>query len=250
MFKKLWLLIAASSALVLVGCNSWWSASAPVAEQVAEISGYQPYKLASVEQAVEQGKDVAVFFHGATCGSCAKLDADIKANSAKIPADTVIFNADWDDNQDLAVEYGVDKYHTVTMVTNGKKNVKGIFELDSLLGELDGSTPQAAAPAPAAVSNYMPYKLASVEQAVEEGKNVAVFFHGATCGSCAKLDADIKANSAKIPADTVIFNADWDDNQDLAVEYGVDKYHTVTMVTNGKKNVKGIFDVDGIVGNL
>lgn len=66
--------------------------------------------------------------------------------------------------------------------------------------------------------------------AAAEGKKTAVFFHGATCGSCAKLDANIKANSAAIPNDVVVFNADRDENQELAKEYGVDKYHTVSFL--------------------
>ncbi len=249
MINKIGLVCLISSTLVLAWCNSWSnSASAPnptpVVEKVAQVTWYQPYKLASVEKAIEEGKKTAVFFHGATCGSCAKLDANIKKNVSKIPWDVAIFNADWDENQDLAVEYGVDKYHTVTMVTNGKKNVKGLFELDDLLSELDWVNQ---------VNNngvYAKYDVVSFDKAVEEGKKVAVFFHGATCGSCAKLDANIKENVSKIPWDVAIFNADWDENQDLAVEYGVDKYHTVTMITNGKKNVKWLFELNDLVKSL
>ena len=63
---------------------------------------------------------------------------NIIENAASIPDDVVIFNADWDDNQALAAEFGATSYHTVTMVTNEGKNVKGLFELDDLLSELDG----------------------------------------------------------------------------------------------------------------
>jgi len=57
-----------------------------------------------------------------------------------------------------------------------------------------------------------------------------VFFHSKTCGSCAKLDANITANAAEIPADVAIFKADRDSNQDLAAELNVDKYHTVSFL--------------------
>jgi len=85
---------------------------------------------------IKNGKKVAVFFCGATCGSCAKLDADIKENVANIPENVVVLNADWHDNQDLAAQYNVDTYHTVTMVTNNAKNVKGLFTLQDLLADL------------------------------------------------------------------------------------------------------------------
>ena len=101
-----------------------------------EVGMYDTYSPATLASAVEDGKKVAVFFHGATCGSCATLDADIKDNIANIPGDVVVLNADWDDNQELAEEYGVAKYHTVTMVTNDKKNVGNLFTLDDLVAEL------------------------------------------------------------------------------------------------------------------
>jgi thioredoxin-like negative regulator of GroEL len=67
-------------------------------------------------QAVVEEKDIAVFFHSKTCGSCAKLEADILANVGSIPGDVKILKADRDENQDLASTFNVDKFHTVAYV--------------------------------------------------------------------------------------------------------------------------------------
>ncbi len=100
-------------------------------------NGYVAFNEAEFKKAQAAGKDVAVFFHSKTCGSCAKLDGDIAANAAKIPSDTMIMKADWDENQDLAAQWGVDKYHTVSVVDgNSVKNVKGLFTLDEVMANL------------------------------------------------------------------------------------------------------------------
>ena len=131
--------------LILVGCGGGWSTADAVptpSAQVAKVapaanSNYIPYSESAVKLAMAEGKKTAVFFHGATCSSCAKLDANIKENLTDIPADVAIFNADWDDNQDLAKEYNVAKYHTVSYLDDSgvAKNVWGLFELDDLVAE-------------------------------------------------------------------------------------------------------------------
>ncbi len=132
-------LVAVSFAwLLLAGCGTWGTAKNLPEAKVAQAevsSNYRPYDAAAVKLAVSEGKKTAVFFHGATCGSCAKLDADIKANVANIPSDMVVFNADWDKNQALAKEYGVPKYHTVSYVSDKglDKNVTGLFTLNDLV---------------------------------------------------------------------------------------------------------------------
>ena len=253
--KSLTIAWVALWSLFMVGCSTGTpSANNAVDQEAVQVSGYAPYSASAVNLAVSQGKKTAVFFHGATCGSCAKLDANIKANVANIPSDVVVFNADWDDNQDLAVKYGAPKYHTVTYLNNDgsvAKNVWGLFELDKLVGEF--AAPQAAAPAAKVATNYVPYSESAVKLAASQGKKTAVFFHGATCGSCAKLDANIKENVANIPSDVVVFNADWDDNQDLAADYEVAKYHTVSYLNDDgsvAKNVTGLFELDKLVGEF
>lgn len=78
-----------------------------------------------------------------------------------------------------------------------------------------------------------------------------MFFHSKTCGSCAKLHADIEVNAADIPDDVVIMKTDWDENQDLAKKFNVDKYHTVAFIDgDSSTNVKGLFTLDEVVENF
>ena len=66
-----------------------------------------------------------------------ELDADILANVGNISSDTVVFNADWDTNQELAKEYAVPKYHTVSYLSKDglEKNITGLFTLADLVKE-------------------------------------------------------------------------------------------------------------------
>lgn len=90
--------------------------------------------------------------------------------------------------------------------------MKGLFELKDLVAQFDTPAPKKA------VENYKTYSSNKVKVAMAEGKKAAVFFHSKTCGSCAKLDANITANGTDIPSDLVVFKADWDANQKLAAE--------------------------------
>lgn len=106
----------------LIGCGQSSNTQPTAVNQpastidVVNAANYELYSPSVAQAAMNDGKDIAVFFHSKSCGSCAKLDADIMANAEMIPEDTVILKADWDENQDLAVQYGVDKYHTVAFM--------------------------------------------------------------------------------------------------------------------------------------
>jgi thioredoxin-like negative regulator of GroEL len=201
-----------------------------------------------VQDAEEAGKNIAVFFHEKNCGSCAKLDGDITANAKNIPSDTVILKADWDDNQALARQLKVDKYHTVAFINadGTSDNVKGLFTLDDLVDAGAEVVEKTIS------SNYELYTEDAVLKAEKEGKDVAVFFHSKSCGSCATLDADIVANASDIDSDVVILKADWDENQDLAAQYGVTGYHTVAYMNDDDSttNVKGLFTLNDVLSNF
>ncbi len=102
---------------------------------------YDAFVPSDMEKSLADGKKTAVFFHSKTCSSCAKLHKNIMETD--IPQDVQIFKADRDtDNvQELAKEYWVDKYHTVSYPGWGEdgkpKNVKGLFDLSSLIGEFE-----------------------------------------------------------------------------------------------------------------
>lgn len=98
------------------------------------------------------------------------------------------------------------------------------------------------------ITNYGIYSPAAVAKAKQENKDVALFFHSKTCGSCAQLNKDIEANGEELPEDLVVLKTDWDDYQALAKQYNVEKYHTVAFLDGDtSNNVKGLFTVDDIV---
>ena len=126
----------------LIGCGAQPTPTAttqpaptPTVVEVANASNYELYSPTVAEAAMNDGKDVAVFFHSKSCGSCATLDADIVANASDIDSDVVILKADWDENQDLAAQYGVTGYHTVAYMNDDDSttNVKGLFTLNDVL---------------------------------------------------------------------------------------------------------------------
>jgi len=187
------------------------SRNLPKTEKV--ITNYGEYSADAITKAQAEGKDVALFFHSKTCGSCGKLDTALTNGANKLPEDLVVLKTDWDANQAVAKTYKVDKYHTVAFLDGEtSQNVKGLFTVED------------------------------VESAKAEGKQVALFFHSKTCGSCGKLDASLSADSASLPSDLVVLKTDWTDNQELAKKYNVDKYHTVAFLDGEtSKNVKGLF---------
>ena len=101
-------------------------------------AGYTEYSDAAFDQAQKDGKNVAVFFHSKSCGSCAALNNDIVKNSKNIPSDTAIFKADWDKDKNLAAQYDVPKYHTVTYIDGATyTNKNGLFTLADVMSELN-----------------------------------------------------------------------------------------------------------------
>ncbi len=80
-------------------------------------------------------ENAILFFHSKTCGSCKTLSDDITENANDIPEDVMVYKVDWDENQDLAKEYGIAKYHTLRYV-GSEENVTGIFTLEEVLAKL------------------------------------------------------------------------------------------------------------------
>jgi outer membrane murein-binding lipoprotein Lpp len=140
--------VALASVTVLAGCNqpSKATPTQPAAQGVQQAvaslfnpvyasDSYVEYTPAALAKAKADGKETAVFFHGATCGSCAKLDADFKENEVIIPEDLVVFKADWDSNQKLAGELNVASYHTIAYYNEdgSTDNVKGLFTVEEVV---------------------------------------------------------------------------------------------------------------------
>lgn len=100
-------------------------------------SGYIEYDRVKVEQALQAGQKVALFFHATWCPSCRSLDRAINSNLSSIPADTLIVKVDFDTYAELKKTYRVVGQHT-TVVLNadgteksrklGASSVAEIFE--------------------------------------------------------------------------------------------------------------------------
>lgn len=138
--KKLWLLaIAWFSLLTLAGCASTPSqtqelskqdTSAQVLEMVEPVDQvetveqetnmqawiYADYSPAAVQDALNNGKKVALFFHASRCPSCRSLDKDIKADIDELPENTVVFKVDYDGSSDLKEKYAVTTQHTTVII--------------------------------------------------------------------------------------------------------------------------------------
>ena len=138
---------------VLTGCGGAAPADTPTdgTEKAATVgnvvyAGYEAYSPDALATAQKEWKKTAVFFHSKTCGSCAKLEADIQANIKDMPDDVTVLKADWDENQELAKEHNVEKYHTVVYLGDAKKNVKGLFTLEDLVAGFSAPAPIKIAP--------------------------------------------------------------------------------------------------------
>ena len=75
---------------------------------------------------------------------------------------------------------------------------------------------------------YVPYDSSKIAFA-KDGK-VVLFFRASWCPSCRALDADIKTNLSKIPANMLILDVDYDKYTDLKKQYGVTYQHTLVQV--------------------
>lgn len=207
---------------------------------------YRTYDGADIAKSQAEGKDIALFFHSKTCWSCAKLHVSLTSDADALPESLIVYQTDWDDYQAVANTYNVAKYHTVAFIDGTTStNVTGLFSAQELA---DASSADIQEKVLGQVGEYKVFTTEALAQAQAEGKDTAVFFHSKTCGSCAKLDADINTNLDNIPWDTVILKADWDENQELAAQYNVAKYHTVTFVDGDiNENVKGLFTLEELL---
>lgn len=93
---------------------------------------------------------------------------------------------------------------------------------DEVVMEKEKAMMQAAA---GTYGAYAPEKLALAK----DGK-VILFFRASWCPTCRGLDADIRANLSKIPADITILDVNYDQAGALKQKYGVTYQHTFVQV--------------------
>lgn len=245
--------IALIAALVVIGCSQPITPDTTSTTQVQQplvslfnpvyaSNNYVEYTPAALTKAQEEWKKTSVFFHSKTCSSCAKLDADFEMNEVILPEDVVVFKADWDENQDLAGQLNVAKYHTIAYMNDDwtSTNTSGLFTVEEVVQEWIENEVVLSPN-----DQYRMYDSVDVAMVQKEWKDVALFFHSKTCSSCAKLDKAISTDTDDLPENMVVFKTDWDDNQELAQEYNVSTYHTVAIMQEDwtTKNFWGLFTV-------
>jgi len=68
---------------------------------------YDDYSAEKLKKALSENKKVALFFHARWCASCKKLEKEIKEVSATFPENSIIFNANYDEELELKKKYWV-----------------------------------------------------------------------------------------------------------------------------------------------
>ncbi|MEZ4180073.1 MAG: thioredoxin family protein [Candidatus Doudnabacteria bacterium] len=86
------------------------------AMMMEKAGSYEDYSAQAVQTALADGKKVVLFFHAIWCPDCKAADAAFKANADQIPANTVVFKTDYDNNSDLKTKYGVTTQHTFVQI--------------------------------------------------------------------------------------------------------------------------------------
>ena len=81
---------------------------------------------------------------------------------------------------------------------------------------------------------YVEYSAADVDQALADGKKVALFFHASRCPSCRALEKEINENISQLPQDSVTFKVNYDKETNLKKQYGVTTQHTIVVIDENK----------------
>jgi len=94
---------------------------------VASHGGYMPYSETSFEAASDKKR--VLFFFANWCPTCKPIDAELSANTAKLPAGVEVFRVNYNDSDTdaadkaLAAKYGVTYQHTFVQVDAQGKDV-------------------------------------------------------------------------------------------------------------------------------
>ncbi len=88
-------------------------------------------------------------------------------------------------------------------------------------------------------ANYVEYTKEAFEKAGKMDKTKRVlFFKASWCPSCRSADEAFNKDLKKIPADIVIFKADYDKETELKKTYNITRQHTFVYVDAKGMNVK------------
>ncbi|MDV6375821.1 thioredoxin family protein [Deinococcus arenicola] len=112
---------ALAAALLLATAGA--TATTPTTSAMdARMVHYAPYTKAAYDAA--KGMKRVLFFHATWCPNCKAANADIVKNLGNIPADVVIFKADYDKEVALKKQYGITSQHSFVLVDDSGKALK------------------------------------------------------------------------------------------------------------------------------
>ena len=84
--------------------------------------------------------------------------------------------------------------------------------------------------------SYVDYTKEAFDKA--SGEKRVLFFKASWCPTCRSADKDFMANLKKIPANVVIFKADYDTETALKTKYNISRQHTFVFVDKAGKALK------------
>ncbi|MCX6782917.1 MAG: thioredoxin family protein [Candidatus Levybacteria bacterium] len=90
-------------------------------------------------------------------------------------------------------------------------------------------------------SRYVEYSKATLDGAASNRR--VLFFYASWCPTCKPTDADLSANSSKIPSDVTVIRVNYNDpetdqeEKDLAKKYGITYQHTFVQIDGQGKEV-------------
>ena len=85
---------------------------------------YGELNATTLAKAQQSGNDTVLFFHADWCPTCRAADTNIRENFANIPSNLTILKANYDDESDLKVKYGVVSQHTFVQIDSNGDLVK------------------------------------------------------------------------------------------------------------------------------
>lgn len=139
-------------------------------------------------------------------------------------------------NEDAMMEGDEETNDDAMMNDNASSDTEMMENVNTMNNEEDSSLSSDAAVS--VKGEYTDYDATRVADAARSGKAI-LFFHAPWCPTCSALDKDIRANSANIPDNVVIFKTDYDTQRELKKKYGVTYQHTLVQVDeNGNQITK------------
>ena len=114
-------LLAFAGAALIAGSFAIAGRTAQTAETMMTKS-YVDYTKEAFDKAA--GEKRVLFFKASWCPTCRSADKDFMANLKKIPANVVIFKADYDTETVLKTKYGISRQHTFVYVDKAGKALK------------------------------------------------------------------------------------------------------------------------------